>query len=165
MFTERKEGIIPEVVLCIKENWQDISAIFWPDDEWKDDWRQSEPHAAENLLFSLGVLTLLLNRPFPNFCLSSFSNFKTLSREARLSEVIGLVFTTFIYRSFFSNPPSYRPSQSVSSLAKAFGCSSLSCFCYRNALPTFTTYAFSHRGILSASPYCLRFHISVTFLP
>lgn len=47
------------------------------------------------------ALTLLLNRPFPNICLPSYSNF--ISRDARLSEVTGLIFTFYLSILFFKS--------------------------------------------------------------
>lgn len=67
--------------------------IFWPDGEWKDDRLQSEPYAAENLFSSLVALTLLLN--FQTFVYLHSSMSKHFSQDARLSEVTGLIFTTF----------------------------------------------------------------------
>lgn len=119
----------------MKENWQVILAIFWPDGEWKDNWLQWEPYAAENLLPSLVTLTLLLNRLFPNICFFSFFNNKTFQLMLYYPNWLGRFWSHFIYPYFFSNPPSYCTSQNTSFLVKAFGCSLFSCSHHRNVLP------------------------------
>lgn len=101
----------------------------------KNDWLQSQPYAAENLLPSLVALTLLLNRLFPNIAFLHSSISIHVSMDAILSDDTGLIFTTFYLSFFFSIPPPYRTSQNSSFLVKALSCSLLSCFHYRIVLP------------------------------
>lgn len=71
---------------------------------------------------------------FQTFAFLHSSITKHVSTDAILSEVTGPILTTFYLSFFFSNPPSYCPSHSISFLVKAFGCSLFSCFHHRNVL-------------------------------